>query len=203
MDRDYKGFCIITAVVLVFVAAVYAMVTYRSAAKVQITQVSWSRAIDIQEYKTVQESAWDVPAGGRQTRAYSAFHHYNHVMTGSHQSCSGTGKQRTCTTVYDYTDIPVYQTKYDYDIDRWVTIRTPERHGIGHDAEWPDVSDIRGGSGLGAERAGTRYSRYTVAFTQDYALDITEERWRGFKPGQSVVLVLNIFKQALDVKEAI
>lgn len=202
-DDDFKTLCIVTAILVAIAAGVYFLVTYRTSTKAQVTQVTWSRAINIQRWQTVQESAWSVPQGGRETRHYQAFHHYNHVMTGSHQSCSGTGASRICTTVYDYIDIPVYETRYDYDIDRWVTVRTPEKHGIGHDAEWPDVSDLKASPtlALGNERAGTRISRYTVSFTQDYALDMPEERWRGLKPGMSCVLVLNIFKQALDVEQ--
>jgi hypothetical protein len=202
MDRDdYKGFCLATAAVVGLALSVYLLVTYRTDAQVEVTRVSWSRAIEIQQYQTVQESAWSIPQGGRETRHYEAFHHYNHIVTGSRQVCSGTGKTQTCSTQLTYTDYPVYQTRYDYDIDRWITVRTPERHGIGHNAEWPDVSDLKEGTALGSERAGTRISRYTVAFTRDYALDITEERWRGFTPGMRAVLILNIFRQAMDVRQ--
>ena len=200
LNDDHKLALTIGAILVAVALLTVFLVTYRQETNAHVVELSWSRSIDIQEYKTVQESDWNVPANGRQTRSYSAFHHYNRVVTGSHQSCSGTGNQRVCTTVYDYTNYPVYQTKYDYDIDRWVTIRTPEQHGIGTEAAWPDVSDLRDGDGLGAQRAGTRYSRYTVAFSGDHSLDMTEERWRAFKPGQRVTLVLNFFKQALDVR---
>lgn len=193
-DDDSKLTLIVGGVVVFVAVLVVFLVTYRSEANATVVSRSWSRSIDIQRYQTVQESDWEVPAGGRETREYSALHHYDHIYTGS--TC--TGKPEVCTS--NYIDVPVYRTKYDYDIDRWITVRTPELHGVGTEATWPDVSDLKDGTALGSERAGTRYSKYTVGFTQGYALDVTEGRWRSYPPGQRVTLILNIFKQALDVK---
>lgn len=200
MNDDEKFTLIAGSILVAAISIVVLLVTYRGHTNAQVVQLTWQRKVDIQQYMTVQESDWNVPHGGRETRRYSALHHYNHIYTGSTKVCSGTGKTRTCTSQAHYIDMPVYETKYDYDIDRWITVRTPERHGIGDNAVWPDVSDLKEGNALGCERAGTRYSAYTVHFTQDYSLDIGEERWRGFKPGQRVVLILDIFNRPLDVE---
>lgn len=199
-NDDYKIMTGVLAALCVIGLAIYVAVTYRSTTNAQVTQLTWQRKIDIQQYMTVQESDWSVPPGGRETRHYSAYHHSILVQTGSYETC--TGKPVICSNHPIFTSIPIYETKYDYDIDRWITVRTPEHHGIGTDATWPDVSDLKEGTALGSERVGTHYSTYTVHFTQDYALDMTEARWRTYQPGQHVTLILNIFKQALDVKEA-
>jgi hypothetical protein len=200
MDDDTKFGLIAGAALVAVIALVVFLVTYRSEANAQVIQLSWSRAVAIERYQTVQESNWSVPQGGTEIRHYEDIHHWERYVSGSHEECSGSGTRRTCETELDYSSRPVWQTKYDYNIDRWITVRTPERHGIGTNAVWPDVSDLKEGTALGSERAGMRTSRYTVAFTGNYSLDMTEARWRAFQPGQRVTLVLNIFKQALDVR---
>ncbi|HEX5872339.1 MAG TPA: hypothetical protein VFY65_18045 [Longimicrobium sp.] len=40
----------------------------------------WSRAIEVQEYRTVQEEDWSVPQGGRQKRSYRAIRDYRQVL---------------------------------------------------------------------------------------------------------------------------
>lgn len=195
---------VIIGVVGILLACVlfYAAITYRSATQVKVTRLTWMRAINIERWLTVQESNWGIPQGGREIRNYRAIHHWDHIMTGSHQNCSGTGSNRTCTTVYDYTDYPVYRDKYDYWIERWVVVREPKNEGTNNSPSWPDVSDLKTSPTLtiGDERTGMQTSRYTVEFTGDYALDITEERWRAFRPGQRATLILNIFKQPMDVQ---
>ena len=191
-------------VVLLLICIGYFLITYRTEKKVHVAGVSWMRAIDIQQWMTVQESDWDVPTEGRKIREYSAVHHYNHVYIGSTQTCSGTGIRRTCTSQANYIDEPVYHTKYDYWIERWVVEKTLVLQAEGHEAKWPDVTDLTTHTTLtiGDERPGTRTSRYTVAFTDGYnSLDITEERWRTYDAGQPVVLVLNIFQRAVDIKK--
>lgn len=202
MNDDTKAGLVAIGLILAFAALIVFLMTYRSETNAQVVQLRWSRAIDIQRYQTVQESDWSVPDGGRETRSYLAYHHSVTYISGYISSEMCSGKPVVCTTVRTpiYSSYPVYQTKYDYDIDRWITVRTPERHGVGTAAVWPDVSDLKEGTALGSERAATRYSKYTVAFTDNYSLDMTEERWRAFQPGQKVTLVLNIFKQALDVR---
>lgn len=206
MDISKRAFILGAVGVLLLSALLYFLVSYRSAAQVQVTRMTWMRAINIERWWTVQESDWSVPQGGREIRSYSDIHHWERYVSGSHQDCSMTGtgsNQRTsCTTELDYSSRPVYQTKYDYWVERWVVVKTPKREGENTAPAWPDVSDLKASPALtiGDERAGMRTSRYTVEFTQGYTLDLTEERWRGFKPGQRVTLILNIFKQAMDVQ---
>lgn len=202
LSDDARFAIIAGAILLVVVAITVFLLTYRTETNAAVVQLSWSRAIDIQSWRTVQESDWSVPSGGRQTNSYPAIHHYERYVSGSHEECSTVNKRTTCETELDYSSRPVYQTKYDYDIERWIVVRTPEKHGVGTAPVWPDVSDLKEHAQLqiGDERVGTRTSRYTVAFTGGYALDMTQERWVTFQPGQKVTLILNFFKQALDVR---
>jgi hypothetical protein len=194
--------------VLLLIAGIYAAITYRRTDEARVTRLMWLRAINIERWQTVQESGWDVPAGGRETRSYPDIHHYERYASGSHQSCStfGSGSKRTtsCSTVLDYSSRPVWQTRYDYDIERWVVVRTPTRTGENSEPDWPDVSDVRTSATLaiGDERAGQRISRYSVevqASGQVYTLDFAKGRWRSFRQGKHYMLVLSLFGQPLDL----
>lgn len=45
-----------------------------------ITELSWSRSISIEEERTVKEDDWSVPSGGRVYDTKSEIHHYDHVV---------------------------------------------------------------------------------------------------------------------------
>ena len=47
---------------------------------ITVTDVDWQRSITIEEYRTVRESDWSVPAGGRTVYTQEEIHHYNHVL---------------------------------------------------------------------------------------------------------------------------
>ena len=52
---------------------------------VTVTGHSWQRTVSIEQYKTVRESDWSIPAGGREISESQEISGYNHVPTGSHQ----------------------------------------------------------------------------------------------------------------------
>jgi len=172
-------------------------ITYRRTASARITHLTWMRAQNIERCQTVREDDWDIPGGGRYVDEYRAIHHYDRIPTGSHQQCSGSGKNRSCISITDYTSVPVYRTKYVYDIERWVVVRTPKREGVDTQPFWPDISDLHTSEHLtiGNERPGQRISRYTAevfAEKKTYSLDMGETQWATFKVGQACTLTLNI-----------
>ncbi|MFZ0548594.1 MAG: Ran-binding zinc finger domain-containing protein [Candidatus Promineifilaceae bacterium] len=99
---------------------------------------------------------------------------------------------QTHTETYDepiYRDEPVYQTKYTYEIDKWVVVRTEDAGNNDHNASWPATNLADG------EREGERTETYTVYFTDEdgksYEWETTEDSWRGFETGQGVKLKLD------------
>lgn len=48
--------------------------------KAEITSMEWDRRIAVEAYRTVQESDWDVPSGGRVYDQKQEIHHYDHVV---------------------------------------------------------------------------------------------------------------------------
>jgi hypothetical protein len=88
-----------------------------------------------------------------------------------------------------YIQVPVYQTKYTYEIDKWVVVRTETAGNSDHSAFWPETNLT------GDEREGERTETYIVYFTDEdgktYEWQTTEADWRGFEMGQGVTLKLD------------
>lgn len=92
-----------------------------------VTELSWERSISIQKEKTVQESDWSIPAGGRLQYTTEEIHHYNQVL--DHYETITEQKSRQVISGYEdvvtgYRDLgngyfeeitssqPVYTTEY-------------------------------------------------------------------------------------------
>lgn len=180
-------------------------------AEITVVDKAWERNVVIEEYRTVQEEDWFVPAGGRMIGSYQAIHHYDTVIdhydtvtksrqvaSGGHYEVSGyqdngdgtfTEQQAWVTdfTTEYYTEqepvyvqVPVYQTKYRYDIERWQFDHNETTRG--HD-DRPYFADT---SGL-ADRFRTdgTTEKYTITATyfkkdklieEDYEVDF--EKWQ-------------------------
>lgn len=71
----FIGGAIVLAVILL---AVLLFVPHRVTGIIQ--DFEWSRSIEIQEYKTIRESGWSVPDGGRLQYTKREIHHYDKVL---------------------------------------------------------------------------------------------------------------------------
>ena len=90
-----------------------------------------------------------------------------------------------------YREEPVYETFYNYEIDRWNVVRSPSVSGSDHSAEWPGLE-------LGdTEREGQRSESYVIFFVEndieDYSLELPFAEWQRYEMGQVVSLRLNAF----------
>jgi hypothetical protein len=119
--------------------------------KASIDHFEWSRTIHVDQYRTVREGAWSIPAGGRYVSEEQKIHHYDRVFShyetrtrqvsagsesyacGMRDNGNGTFSTNYCTRpIYRtesyqeavYRQEPRYATWYHYDIDKW----TPSRH---------------------------------------------------------------------------
>ena len=76
--------------------------------EITLTNMSWERNIDVEEYRTVNESAWDLPAGGRLQYTNREIHHYEEVLDHYETKYREVAKQRfvrTETYVTGYKDL--------------------------------------------------------------------------------------------------
>lgn len=179
--------------------------------QVEITNVSWSRSISIEEYRTVQESDWTVPPNGRVQYTRQEIHHYDRVIDHYEQKSRqvidyyddivtgyrdlGNGYFEEITTkkpVYktEYYDEPVYRndpqyaTKYYYEIERWVYSRSVNTNGNDKSPYWGEVYLHN------KEREGSRTSKYYVN-TTDREYKVSENDWYSLNIGDNVILSVN------------
>ena len=84
--------------------------------------------------------------------------------------------------------MPRYQTKYYYDIDKWVPDRTLETSGGADTPYWDDTALSEN------EREGERRAEYKVTFTTNkdktYTVEVDEGLWNSLDPGDKVALVV-------------
>lgn len=162
-----------------------------------VAEKEWSRAVEVQEQRTVQEEDWHVPAGGRQLRSFRAVRdwrqvldHYEtrtrevseRVQVGTRtytcgQRDLGNGyfedvtctepeyETRTHTETYEepvYRREPVHDTKFAYEIERWLPDDTAWARGdAATEPSWPAVTLARN------EREGGRVERYVLRFRDE------------------------------------
>ena len=88
-----------------------------------------------------------------------------------------------------YDQVPIYDTYYTYEIDKWVPDRTERAAGRDQNPFWPEVPLGEG------ERAGPRTESYQITFlTADgerHTLDFGLEEWLSFEPGGSYKLKIS------------
>lgn len=160
---------------------------------------AWERSIDVEEYKLYHESDWDVPSGAKVTSQHEEIHHYAQVFdhnetkqrTVSEEVQDGyettyvdlgngqaevvqTPKYKTVyhTEEYEepvYKSVPVYRTKYYYDIGRWET--TTELTTCGYDKEpyWynTDLPTYVSNPSYGDKKQGDREETYSAIITDE------------------------------------
>lgn len=190
--KKLKKFIVPIACVLAVIVGIVALVAPRSHEAI-VNEKSWERSVEIEEYRTVEESCWDsVPSGGRlldtknEIRSYATvFSHYEtktrevseQVFDGYdieyYYEDNGNGtftehsrevpRYRTeyHTETYEepvYVSVPVYDTKYYYEIERWVYDHTEECSGVNVEPYWPEYTLDDD------EREDTKNSEYSIEF---------------------------------------
>ena len=193
----------LVTVAVVIGAIVYA-VTYREAGTGTVHSASWERAIEIEAFAPVSDSAWrdEVPGGAYDVACRTRQRDTRRVEAGSHEECrdvdQGDGTfRRECSTVIDYRDEPVYDDYCDYTVNLWVPSRSVRAAGVSDSQapEWPALN-LSAGSGLGAERAGDRREVYEVVLEVDgerHTCEIPDvETWQQFAEGRTVRLELTL-----------
>ena len=166
---------------------------------------------------TVSESGWTLPEGARldhtasEVRSYNqVVDHYEDVTVTKYRSVpktetyyedlgNGNAQQRTRTTYVNepytaverqpiYKNVPVFDTKYYYDIDKYVFDRTVETSGTDNEPVWGDTN-LKDG-----ERTGNTKEKYTIKFDdggKEKSIDTDLEVWKQYKVGDEIALMKN------------
>jgi hypothetical protein len=204
-----------------------------------VAEKSWERSLEVEAYRTVRESNWDVPSGGRTVNSYQAIRSYRQeldhyetrsrtvseqVQTGTRtytcgQKDMGNGyfEDQTCTEPeYEtrsheesyqepiYRQIPIYDTKYDYDVERWVTdtvlvVQGKADHPSDADTPtWPQprLSERR--------REGERKEKYVLVFHDDrnhtYQREVPLTQYQALHVGEPAHIRVNNAGMVLAVE---
>lgn len=97
-----------------------------------------------------------------------------------------------------YRDVPVYQTLYSYDIDKWIEIGSETASANDHAPYWPRVNLESN------QREGEAEEYYVVYFVDgegaSYEWETTWTQWQRLEQGQKVVLKLNALGEISDIE---
>jgi hypothetical protein len=200
----------VVAVVALVVIGLIVALTWRRDVQAQVTQLAWERIVYVEEYRSVSEGAWcdSMPGGAYSVSRSERQRSTNRIPDG--EDCTtrrvdqGDGtfrEERVCTT--RYREEPVYDTYCSYLINRWVRTRDATSSGLLGQREpvWPSAN-LRGGSGLGAEREAGRDADYQVVFAagdKTYTCTLDDEAlWRRIEVGASYDLPVGVITGSPD-----
>jgi hypothetical protein len=194
----------------------------------EIAELTWSRGVEIEEYRTIRTGGWHAPSDAYNVATSRRTHHYDRVLdhmetryrsvqyqsgsTTETYSCgttsngNGTYTTNYCTrTVPQYStrqepyqeavyrDEPVYETWYEYDVDRWTRHHWEREHGDDDDRpHWPGTEQfLNQGTELGALRVGRgRQEAYAVRLVdpdgKSHPKEVDLTTWDRLREGRMV-----------------
>ena len=95
-----------------------------------------------------------------------------------------------------YRSVPRYETKYYYDIDRWVAIDSYETSGEDHDPKWSDAYT------LGKNQRDTeRTERYYTIYNETDKQQVPFEKWSSQDIGDGIYVTRNTLGMEYSRKE--
>ena len=110
-----------------------------------------------------------------------------------------------------YRDVPIYQTKYYYKVDRWRSERKVETNGTNSDPQWgePNLTKKEEGKvSLGDERISSRSQEYKIIGLdnsgkkeKEYKLSLPYEQWNSLKVDQKAKFKISIGGKAEIIEE--
>ena len=189
---------IIGVVVILFVVIV--IFSMKEEKGVVVTGHSWSRSIEVEQYKQVTEKDWRdrVPSTGKIESCRDKERDTKKVPDG--EKCSivkkdnGDGtynESEKCQT--KYKTVPIYDDWCTYQIKKWAVVRTEEETGNDLEPAWPNVTMRTCNMiALNCEREGDRNSVYTVQLKDEegkqYDCAFDEGKWKTIKDGTNKVM---------------
>ena len=176
---------------------------------------TWERTIQIEQMKTVSESALDdeVPRAAKQVSCKKQKRSTKKVADG--QTCktrrkdNGDGtysEKEECKT--KYREEPVYGQKCSYKIDKWVNSRVAKASGKGLSKQpyWPKTNLKRTGNCLGCERESTKHETYTLTFKdseskKSKSCNVNQKLWTKVKPKTKWIGQIGVVSGSLDCSD--
>ena len=182
----------------------------------------WERSIAVEEYKNVDESDWTLPSNANLHYSKEEVHHYNQVLDHYETKTRKVAKKvqdgyetkhkdlgngqfeeekvPRYKTVYEnetykepvYRNVPVYKTKYYYDIDKWVEISSVPTSGKDQKPFWGETGlpDNVPSPQLGDRREGARTQKYYAIIKdkkgEEKKIEYSQNEWSSLKLGDTI-----------------
>lgn len=198
--------------ILFFVAAIVCcglFTFWTKEGSVTVTELTWTRTIEVEEFKTVKDGAWkeSTPNNARFPRCYEKKQSTEQVPDG--QECKtvkvdqgdGTYKEKQdCKAKTKSVD--KMGTWCDYEIDKWASKNTEKATGNGNKPEptWPAVN-VTGCQSLGCTREGTKTETYTLGLTVEgeaTTCDVPRALWDASSPGKAYTAQIRMMGGGVD-----
>lgn len=201
---------------------------------VTVDEISWEYSIDIEEYKTVDESGWSLPTNARlqytkeelqryeqvidhyetvtKTKSRQVLDYYEEVVVGYKDLGNGYFEEQVeqrpvyKTEYYTvteqepvYVSVPIYVTKYYYEIDKWIVIDTIETRGI-------DKKPYYGQKSLTSkQRYGDKSQAYTLQCIDEdgksNTYTINYDDWNAIQSGDKLEIKFGVFGIIKSIKK--
>jgi hypothetical protein len=181
---------VVVGVLVAVAVLLFVVFGWTREAALEVTGHRWARGIAVEELRAERDSAWrdSIPAGAymvsncrRDQRSVRQVPDGEDCSTSRVDKGDGSfSKVETCTPRYRAE--PVYDTRCDYFIDRWVVVDEARTSGtaLTPAPAWPPTPPTTG-RGLGARRPGRRTETYTALFKDAEGKDrdcaLPEARW--------------------------
>lgn len=222
-NRQYRSFAVIlknpklywvigiaAAVILLF-AFLFSTKDYEAT----IHGVAWEREITIESYEQFHEEGWTKAPDAYNVTSYSKIRSYRDVYRTETRTVTeyetryrdnGNGSSSSYTVpitktvterVFDHSE-PVYDTWYEYDVDRWTYARKVTASGTEKEPYWPEYTLNDVGGKYGDEREGKRTEHYTVSFKANingkakvFSRNAEFEKWQDYNLGDVYKIKVN------------
>jgi hypothetical protein len=172
--------------------------------QVTVTGFEWHRTVQVEAYRTVQDTAWEgeLPQGARVLSSAREVHHSDQVQTGTRRVKVGTKDLGNGFFEDVYEDQPAYQqrsvyrTRFTFAIERWVKAREADARGQDQSPRWPDPALQQ------REREAGRSESYVVLLRgkRDYRMELPEARWTALRPGERHQAVIQGGSRVIELK---
>lgn len=199
-------------------------------ADAKVIAKAWQRQIEVESYQWVNDDGWALPQGAVLTESRREIRTYDRVLdhyeTRSRQVpeqyISGYSTEyrdmgngyfqsyqvpqyatRYRTEYYEepvYRDDPIYDTKYYYQIQRWIYDRTLTASGEANEPYWPEAV-----LNPDTEREGERTEQYAVKCENQkgtYTTKLPYNQWQAFQLGDKVNMKLSSGGSILELTKA-
>jgi len=140
------NFPIIQAIVAVTIATlivlgIYSLLPHEEFARVD--RILWSYDVYLHQRTITHGGEWGEPWGkdvvAGTTNCYRKY--YGQESCFCHDSCSGTGNNRSCHRVC--SSCPEYRTWCDYDHYTWPVVKQWNKSSTDHKCEWPEYEEAK------------------------------------------------------------